>query len=188
MLSVTGRKYLRAPRGTGFLFVRKEIQVKFKLIFMDGFTVQWVSLNDFKVRDDARRFELYEKSRALVLGLGKAVDYALEIGVDRIWHRIQYLASMMRQLLESIDGVTVHDIGAHKCGIVTFSVQGIESAAVKAELAQRQINVSVGLAKSTLYYMSKNQLTSVVRASVYYYNTEDEIKNCCNVVATLYGK
>jgi cysteine desulfurase/selenocysteine lyase len=65
MLSVTGRKYLRAPRGTGFLFVRKEVQDKLKLILMDSFAAEWVSETDFKIRSDARRFELYEKNRGI---------------------------------------------------------------------------------------------------------------------------
>jgi cysteine desulfurase/selenocysteine lyase len=130
ILSVTGRKFLRGPRGTGFLYVRKEIQDKLKLIFMDGFTAQWVSEEDYKIRDDCRRFELYEKNRALTLGLATAVDYALNIGADRIWRRIQHLASLMRLKLGRINGITVHDIGNQKCGIVTFSVKGIDGPAV----------------------------------------------------------
>ncbi len=185
MLAVTGRKYLRAPRGTGFLFVRKAVQDKLDSIFIDGFTVQWVTEDDYKIRDDARRFELYERNRALTLGLGKAVDYVLNIGVDRIWQRIQFLSRLMRQQLKGINGITVHDIGDQQCGIVTFSVNGIESALIKNELAEKQINVSVGLAKSTLYYMNKNHLTAVVRASLHYYNTEEEIKLCCKELVLL---
>jgi cysteine desulfurase/selenocysteine lyase len=185
MLSVTGRKYLRAPRGTGFLYVRKEVQGKLRMLFMDGFSVQQVSEHDFKPRDDARRFELYEKNRALVLGLGKAVDYALDIGVDRVWERIKHLSSMMRNLLENIDGVSVHDKGTHQCGIITFSINGMETAIIKSALAEKNINVSVGLAKSTLYYMNRNHLMAVVRASVHYYNTEDEIIKCCEEITKL---
>jgi len=183
MLSVTGRKYLRAPRGTGFLYVRKAIQDDLKLQFMDGFSAPWVSEDDYKARDDARRFELYEKSRALTLGLGKAVDYALNVGVDRTWERIQYLAGLMRRELRNIPGITVHDFGDEQCGIVTFSVSGMDSATVKSKLAEKQINVSVGLAKSTLIYMNKNHLASVVRASVHYYNTEEEIGATCDALA-----
>ena len=113
MLSVTGRKYLRAPRGTGFLFVRKPVQDKLKLIFMDGFSTKWISETDYKMRADARRFEMYEKNRALTLGLGKAIDYALNIGMDRIWLRIQYLANTLRQQLNQIEGITVHDLAAN---------------------------------------------------------------------------
>jgi len=176
MLSVTGRKYLRAPRGTGFLYVKAAVQDKLKLFFIDGHTAQWDGANDYKVRNDARRFEVYEKNRALVLGLGKAIEYALAIGVDRIWQRVKYLGNLMRRELRGIDGVVVHDIGDEQCGIVTFSVNGVESAAVKAKLAAKQINVSVSLDKSTLIYMQKNKLASVVRASVHYYNTEREIE------------
>lgn len=185
MLSVTGRKYLRAPRGTGFLYVHKAIQDKLKLQFMDGFTTQWVSETDCKIRDDARRFELYEKNRALILGLGKAVEYALTIGVDRIWQRVQYLANALRVQVRSIEGITVHDFGDEQCGIVTFTISGVDSAVVKTKLAEKQINVSVGQAKSTLFFMNKHYLSSVVRASVHYYNTEDEIGVLCDALRYL---
>jgi len=185
ILAITGRKYLRAPRGTGFLYVRKEVQDKLKLTLMDSHTAEWVSETDFKIRDDARRFELYEKNRALALGLGKAVEYAMNIGIDRIWQRVQNLAGKMRKQLEDIDGITVHDQGDQKCGIVTFSVNGVDSALVKSELAAKQINVSVGKAISTLIYMNKNHLTSVVRASIHYYNNEEEIKVMCDALKTM---
>ncbi|RFZ83468.1 aminotransferase class V-fold PLP-dependent enzyme [Mucilaginibacter terrenus] len=182
MLSVTGRKYLRAPRGTGFLYVRKAVQDKLKLILMDSLAAEWVSEDDFKARPDARRFELYEKSRALTLGLGKAIDYALAIGLDKIWMRIQHLASLMRTELRNIDGITVHDIGSMQCGIVTFSVAGIDAAEVKTRLSAKQINVSVAKAISTLIYMNKHHLAATVRASVHYYNTEEEIRTLCSVL------
>jgi cysteine desulfurase/selenocysteine lyase len=185
MLSVTGRKYLRAPRGTGFLFVRKEVQDKLKLILMDSFAAEWVSETDFKIRSDARRFELYEKNRALTLGLGKAIEYALNIGIDRIWQRVQQLADLMREQLSAINGVTVHDFGPEQCGIVTFSVEGIDSAAVKSKLAEQGINVSISKAISTLIYMNKNHLASIVRASVHYYNTDEEIGVLCEALKAM---
>jgi selenocysteine lyase/cysteine desulfurase len=179
MLSVTGRKYLRAPRGTGFLYVRKEVQDRIKPIFMDNHATDWVSLNDYQLRSDARRYELYEKNRALMLGLGKAIEYALNIGLGRIWERIQYLSALLRAQLAQIDGVTVHDFGDRQCGIVTFSVEGFEASAIKSRLANDLINVTVGKAVSTLIYMEKNKLESIVRASIHYYNTEEEIQIFC---------
>ncbi|MDN3580487.1 aminotransferase class V-fold PLP-dependent enzyme [Mucilaginibacter flavus] len=187
MLSVTGRKYLRAPRGTGFLFVKKSVQDKLKLMVIDGFSAPVVSLDDFTPRNDARRFELYEKNRALTLGLGKAIDYALNIGIDRIWQRVQYLAGLLRQKLGTMTGITVHDFGAEQCGIVTFSVDAVDSILVKNKLADKHINVSVGKAISTLIYMDKNHLASNVRASVHYYNTEEEISKLCEELAGLIG-
>lgn len=186
MLAVTGRKYLRAPRGTGFLFVRKQVQDKLNTLFMDGFSAPSVSRDNFQLRNDARRFELYEKNRAITLGLGKAVEYALNIGVDRIWQRVQYLANLMRKQLAGIDGLTVHDFGDQQSGIVTFSVKGMDSGLVKSTLAENNINVSVGKAISTLIYMDKNHLASNVRASVHYYNTEEEIKIMCDTLKAVY--
>lgn len=179
MLTVTGRKYLRAPRGTGFLYVRKEVRDQLELLAVDGFNAEWVTTTDFKLRDDGKRFELYEKNRALTLGLGKAVENALSVGVDRIWERIQFLSGLLRAKLNQIDGVTVQDTGSQQCGIVTFSIEGLDPFVIKSKLAERKINVSVALAKSTLFFMGKHQLTSVVRASVHYYNTEKEIDILC---------
>jgi cysteine desulfurase/selenocysteine lyase len=179
LLSVTGRKYLRAPRGTGFMYVRAGIRDQLRVLFLDGHSTRSVTEEGFQLREDARRFELYEKNRALALGLGKAVDYALAIGVDRIWDRIRLLAGLMRRQLREIPGVTVHDSGDQQCGNVTFSVAGKESVRVKEELAAKNINVSVGKASSTLLYMNRNELVSIVRASVHYYNTEEEIGLLC---------
>ncbi|SRR5260221_371253 len=186
ILSVTGRKYLRAPRGTGFLYVRKTVQDDLNISFMDGHTAVLTSEQEYAIRKDARKFELYEKNRALTLGLAKAIEYALNIGVDRIWQRVQLLAGSMRQQLKSMEFITVHDFGDLQCGIVTFSVNGIDSELVKNKLAEKDINVSVSRAKSTLLYMNKNQLSSIVRASVHYYNTETEIKELCKTLKIIF--
>jgi cysteine desulfurase / selenocysteine lyase len=179
MLAVTGRKYLRGPRGSGFLYVRRQMQDKLKLLFFDGRTVSSVNQQGFVVREDARRFEWYEKNPAVTLGLQKAVEYVLNIGVERVWQRIQFLAFLFRQRLRELDGITVHDQGDELCGIVTFSVSGIPAAAVKTRLAAKNINVQIGMAKSTLYYMNRKGLDGIVRASVHYYNTEEEIELVC---------
>jgi selenocysteine lyase/cysteine desulfurase len=95
------------------------------------------------------------------------------------------LANTLRVQLRGIEGITVHDFGDKQCGIVTFTISGVDSAIVKTKLAEKQINVSVGQAKSTLFFMNKHHLNSVVRASVHYYNTEDEIKTMCNALRYL---
>ncbi|PST83662.1 aminotransferase V [Pedobacter yulinensis] len=185
MLSATGRKYLRAPRGTGFLFVKKASQDKVKPVLLDFFGAGNVSLSGYTLRQDARRFELYEKNRALTLGLGKAVEYALNIGVNRIWDRIKYLAVLLRQQLAENPAIAVHDAGYWLSGIVTFSVKGMESEDVKRKLAERGINVSVGGSQATPIYMEKNGLRAVVRTSVHYYNTEEEIAALCQTLSLL---
>jgi len=185
ILSVTGRKYLRAPRGTGFLFVKKDIQDQLDLLLVDGHSAELTSEDNYQPRPDGRRFELFEKNRALILGLGKAIAYALAIGIERIWQRIQLLSGELRSQLKTIESVNIHDAGTIQCGIVTFSVTGITSQDIKARLSEKNINVSVGLAKSTLIYMNKNDLVDVVRASVHYYNTIDEINIFCKELTAL---
>jgi cysteine desulfurase/selenocysteine lyase len=176
MLSVTGRKYLRAPRGTGFLYVRKTVQDQLRTWLLDGHSVASVDEHGYRLLDNARRFELYEKSRALMFGLGAAVSYALDLGLERIRDRIIYLAGVLRSRVSEVEGITVHDRGERLSGIVTFSVSGMDAAAVKAALAEKRINVSVGRAQSTLIYMNKHRLSTILRASVHYYNTEEEIE------------
>jgi len=175
MLSVTGRKYLRAPRGTGFLYVRSSVQDLLKPVLMDEFSIIDMNEQGFQLKIDAKRFELFENSRALRLGLGKAVEYALNLGLDRISSRIRMLGSILRQELSNLPRVTVMDRGKELSGIVTFSVTGIESMWLQSELAKRQINLSVTTTKATLFYMQKYQLDNILRASVHYYNTEEEI-------------
>jgi selenocysteine lyase/cysteine desulfurase len=164
------------------------VQDDLNISFMDGHTAVLTSEQEYAIRKDARKFELYEKNRALTLGLAKAIEYALNIGVDRIWQRVQLLAGSMRRQLKSMEFITVHDFGDLQCGIVTFSVNGIDSELVKNKLAEKDINVSVGRAKSTLLYMNKNQLSSIVRASVHYYNTETEIKELCKTLTAIAGQ
>ncbi|WP_407429817.1 aminotransferase class V-fold PLP-dependent enzyme [Arcticibacter sp.] len=185
MLSVTGRKYLRAPRGTGFLFVKRAIQDELKPLFLDSFAAANVSLSGYNLRQDARRFELYEKNRGLVLGLGKAVDYALHVGIDRIWNRIEFLSSVMRKKLADIPGVIMRDSGEKLSGLITFSVKGMDSSAVKLKLGALGINVSIGASQATPLYMEKSGLDTVVRASVHYYNTEGEIVMFCRELSTI---
>jgi len=175
ILSATGRKYMRAPRGTGFLYVRKLVQDRITPMLLDFQAAGNVSLTDYTLRNDARRYELYEKNRALVLGLGKAIQYMLSIGLDRIWERISDLATFARFELSKLDGVVLHDAGKSKSGIVTFSIKGMDSAVVKAKLAEFGINVSIGGQQATPIYMENQHLFSVVRASLHYYNTEEEI-------------
>lgn len=185
MLAVTGRKYLRGPRGTGFVYVRKNIQDRLRLFFIDGHSVASVSENSFTLQENARRFELYEKNRALGLGLGAAVQYALDLGLDRIAARIKVVATALRSKLAAIPGVTVHDKGSRLSGIVTFSVAGIDAGKVKAALQEKKINVSIGRANSTIVYMNRRHLSTVVRASVHYYNTEREIDALCAVLGDI---
>jgi cysteine desulfurase/selenocysteine lyase len=176
ILSTTGRKYLRGPRGTGLLYVRRSLIEQLEPPFLDMHAAKWTSHNRYEIRPCARRFENWEAYYAGKVGLGVAIDYALEWGLDRIWRRVKRLADTLRSRLESMDGITAHDLGTERCGIVTFSVRGIDSTEVKRRLSQEGINVTVSLPESTRLDMDERNLESLVRASVHYYNSEPEVE------------
>ncbi len=187
MLSATGRKYLRGPRGTGFLYVRKELIEKLEPPFLDLHAAQWVDFENYVIRPDARRFENWESYVAGKAGLAVAVEYALEWGLEAIYARIQALAGELRRKLAAIPGVSVHDQGAEQCGIVGFAVADRDHEDLMAVLSAQAINVSVSPRNYTLLDMQARGLESLVRASLHYYNDEDEIDRFCGALEELVG-
>lgn len=183
MLSATSRKFLRGPRGVGFLYISSGMLERLDPIVLDLHGATWETRERYAVRPDARRFELWERSPALTLGLDRAVEYALDLGLDAIWERDLYLAQLLRSSLSSIPGVEVRDIGSVQGAIVTFSVEGHEAGEVKATLRDDAVNVSTVTPFSARYDMEARGLPNLVRASVHYYNTEDEIDRLVGVVA-----
>jgi cysteine desulfurase/selenocysteine lyase len=155
---------------------------------LDMFAAEWVAPDRFEVRPDARRFENWENNYAARLGLGVAVDYALDLGLAEIWERIQKLAETLRDGLSFIPDVKVRDIGRVQCGIVTFTLEGVDALDIKAALAARRINVSVSNPSSTLLDASRRNLPPVVRASVHYYNDDAEIAQLLEAVTILSTK
>jgi cysteine desulfurase/selenocysteine lyase len=185
LLSATGRKWLRGPRGTGFLFVREELIERLEPPFLDLHAATWAPGDRVEMRPDARRFETWEGNVAAKIGLGVAADYALGWGIDEIWARVQALAEALRQGLAAIPGVAVHDTGATRCGLVSFTVAGVAAGEVKRRLAARAINVTVSRAASARFDFEARGLTELVRASVHYYNSEDEVARFCDAVCAL---
>jgi selenocysteine lyase/cysteine desulfurase len=185
MLSATGRKYLRGPRGTGFLYVRREVLERLDPPMLDLHAACWVARDRYEVRPDARRFESWERHVAGVIGLGVAIDYALDWDLNTTWERISMLAEYLRAQLATLPGVTVHDLGFERCGIVSFAVAGWRPEDIRREMAARRINVSISTRYSTLLDMDDRGLSELVRASVHYYNTEAELDRFCAVFGAL---
>jgi selenocysteine lyase/cysteine desulfurase len=175
ILSTTGRKYLRGPRGTGLLYVHRELYQTLEPPFLDVHAAHWVAADRYEIRDDARRFENWETNFAGKVGLGVALDYALGWGMVAIWERVRSLGERLREELAAIPGVTVRDLGEERGGIVTFTVDGIAADEVQRRLAAQAMNVTVSSVASTRFDMEARGLDQVVRASVHYYNDEAEI-------------
>ena len=182
MLSATGRKFLRGPRGTGFLWVRRSLIERLEPPFLDLHAATWIGMERYDIRKDARRFENWESYIAGRLGLGAAAEYATAIGLEPIWARVTTLAEALRRALSEIPGVTVRDLGHERCGIVTFTTEGLPAQELRKTLAAAKINVTTSSVFSTRYDMMARGLDLLLRASVHYYNTEEEVSRFCDVV------
>jgi cysteine desulfurase / selenocysteine lyase len=185
MLSATGRKYLRGPRGTGFLYVRRGLLEHMEPLTIDLHAARWTAEDRYELRPDARRFEVWELSYAGKIGLGVAIDYALGFGMEAIRERVSALAEDLRARLAAIPGVVVRDKGAVRSGIVSFTVEGRQPGQVQELLREKAMNVWTSSLASTRLDMEARGIGGVVRASVHYYNTEDEVDRFAGAVSAI---
>lgn len=177
MLSTTGRKYLRGPRGTGFLWVREDWIERLNPAFLDNHAATWTGVDTYQIKDSALRFENWESYFAGRLGLGAAIDYALELGMEEIWDRIQMLSTKLRNGLAEIPGITLRDHGTNKSGIVIFTKDGEPAEDLTARLREtHRINTSLSSAQLTRADQIDQGVQKMVRASPHAYNTEAEIE------------
>jgi selenocysteine lyase/cysteine desulfurase len=183
-LSATGRKYLRGPRGTGFLYVREESLDRFVPSQPDHHGADWSSMESYTFVEGAARFEHWEYSHAAWLGLGAAIDTALELGLDRIQATIGERAKELRAGVTEA-GFAVHDDGIAKCGIVTATHPTLPASDVMAALSHHNINATTTYIGSARADMEARGLAPMVRLSVHCTTTPDEIERTTRVLAAL---
>lgn len=184
LLSGTGRKYLRGPRGTGFLYASENILDGLTPAQPDHHGADWTALDRYEFAAGATRFEHWEHSHAAWLGLGVAVDVAVDIGVDRIQRTVALRAKDLRARLVDA-GMNVHDQGLARCGIVTMTHPRIESADVRARLGELDINTSTTFAGSARADMEARDLPPMVRMSVHCTTTSAELERTVDAVRAL---
>eukprot|EP00903_Cladosiphon_okamuranus_P009577 g9119.t1 len=185
VLCATGRKFLRGPRGTGFLYISREaMDAVGEPPMIDHYAAPWVGTARYELRSDARRFEFWESNVAGRLGLGVALRYAMDIGLQPIETRIRRLAGSLREQLEKEPRVSVMDLGRveNQCGIVSFAVAGMDPADVKQGLRSKRVYVSTSAAGSTPLDAEDRALPTVVRASVHYFNNGEDLKRLMSVL------
>ncbi|MGH9064840.1 MAG: aminotransferase class V-fold PLP-dependent enzyme [Acidimicrobiales bacterium] len=185
LLTGTGRKFLRGPRGTGFLWVRPSALQRLDPYVAEIRSATWDGGRGFTWVDGARRFESWENSYVNVLGLGAAVRQALDLGLDPIGTRTEALGARLRAQLDDLPAVTTHDLGRVRCAIVTASVHGVSAGDVAATLAEAKVNVTTTIAEHTQFDTEDRGVHPLVRLSPHYYNTDDELDHTVGLIARL---
>ena len=182
-LSITIRKFLRGPRGTGFLYISdKALKFGLEPLFIDMRGAEWIEKDEYKQQPDAKRFEDWEFAYALVLGSKTAIEYCINIGQDKIWQQIQLLSKYMRVGLSKIDKISVLDKGPEVGGLVTFTVDGSQPQYIVAELLKRKINVVPSFRNFAIIDFDEKGVQWAIRASPNYYNTFEEIDSFIEAV------
>lgn len=184
-LTATGRKYMRGPRGTGFLFVNQHSLHKFQPSKPDLWSAQWTSRDEYEWMPGAKRYENFEFSRALSLGLGESARYYLEIGPAKVWSRIQQLATQLRIGLSELPGVVVRDKGRVKGGIVTFTMEGKDPDVIQRELMKSNLQLSVARSGTSWFDFPARRIETMLRASVHYFLLEEEVEKLIERVKQL---
>jgi selenocysteine lyase/cysteine desulfurase len=183
-LAAATRKFMRGPRGLGFLYVSdRALAAGAYPITVDMHGADWTEPEEFALKPDARRFEGWEISHALVLGAGAAAEYALEVGIERARDRSWALAGYVRERLAGMDGVRVLDRGPALCAIATAELGGRNAEEVKLALRARRINTSSPSREDGVIDMDEKRATTAIRISPHYYNSADEVDTALAALA-----
>jgi selenocysteine lyase/cysteine desulfurase len=175
-LAATSRKFLRGPRGAGFLFVSDRMLAQGRaplLIDMRG--ADWIEADEYRLFDGARRFENWEFAYALVLGTGTAAAYALQVGVAEAGAYAAALATYAREKIAALPGARVLDRGAALAAIVTVAMDGHEPETIVHRLREQAISTSATGRSSAVIDMDAKGATAALRISPHYYNTRRDI-------------
>lgn len=185
-LSATARKFLRGPRGIGFLFASDRALARGDHpLSIDMRGAQWTTPETYQLSESASRYEEWESPYALVLGLGAAASYATDVGVNVAHVRAWALATDLRRRLASIQGVRVLDPGRAPCAIVTAAITGVDARSVVERLRGQAINTSATLRWYGLLSFAASDVETALRLSPHYYNTESEVALVAQAISDL---
>lgn len=186
LLTATCRKFLRGPRGSGFLYVSDRVlRADYEPLFIDMHGAHWTGPGAYEPAPTAARFEEWEFPYATVLGSAAATRYAREVGIEAIEQRTPALAARLRDRLEPIPGVRVLDRGPRLAALVTFAVAGWQPQPFKAAIDARSVNSALSFREFAQFDFGDKGIEWCLRLSPHYYNTEEEVDHVADVVADL---
>lgn len=175
IMTGTSRKFLRGPRGIGFLHVGKKARSVMEPVVLTNQSAEWTSASDYTLRQDARVFEAWERSVANQLGFSAAIDYLLELGVNEATAQIAQNAAYLRERIADMKNVKVECPANAASAIITFNVDGHTPSEVKNTLEQQNIAVQTASVVHTRLDLEERGITAAVRVSPHYYNDVGEM-------------
>ena len=182
-LSATARKFLRGPRGIGFLYVSDSaLQKNSHPLYLDMRGAIWTDADEFRLVDDAKRFENWEFAYALVLGMGAAADYAMKAGVEACGRYAAELAAHARASLSAMPNARVLDQGANRCAIVTVHFPGHSAREIMLTLRDEAINTTATLREYAVLDMDAKHVPDALRISPHYFNTRRDVDIALNAL------
>ncbi|MGE5107842.1 MAG: aminotransferase class V-fold PLP-dependent enzyme, partial [Sphingobacteriales bacterium] len=185
-LSVTNRKFLRGPRGTGFLYISdRALQTGLEPLFIDMRGAEWIEEDEYRQQADAKRFEDWEFAYALVTGSSEAIKYCLTVGEERIWNQIKYLSAYLRMQLAEVNKLKLLDRGPELSSSVTFTVNHLTPDYIVNQLLQRKINVVASFRNYAVIDFDEKDVQWAIRVSPHYYNTIEEIDELTRAVKSI---
>lgn len=183
-----GHKGIMGPVGTGFLYCKADKMNGLQPENLGGGTVFDVTEDDFKLAEGHARFEGGTQNIAGVIGLGTAVDYIKNIGLDRIEKHSQKLTKLMFDEISDVDNTTVYGNPENIYGIVAFNINGAnphDVAKILDELKRICVRSGHHCAIPAIRHTGAYDFGGSVRASIHCYNTKDEVQILSETLAEI---
>ncbi|WP_415327361.1 aminotransferase class V-fold PLP-dependent enzyme [Chryseobacterium sp. MMS23-Vi53] len=181
-LTATGRKFMRGPRGTGFLYVSdKVLEQNYAPLLLDMRGANWSEFDDYELFKTAKRFEHWEISYASLLGLMEATKYANVVGMQHIEDYNKKLSQKLRENLKNI-GFKVWDWGNNLSSIITFCEPNGDLENSQKVLKENNVFFSVTYKNSALIDFTNKNINGIVRLSPHYFNTPEEIEKVSEIL------
>lgn len=185
-LSATGRKFLRGPRGTGFLYVSDRALAKgLSPLYIDGGGAVWTREQEYQVLPTARRFQTWEKPYALMMGLTTAIQYATTIGLANIEVYNQQLMQRLKHNLAAIPSVAVFDKGAKTCNLLTFRKGDKSASSIQKVLAEHSVFHGLSTKEWGVIDYGKKGVDWTIRLSPHYFNTLEEMDRLTEIIESI---
>ncbi len=184
MAFAPGRKFLRAPRGTGLLYVAPGLAETIRPLGLDLTATTAISTQVLEPAPGARRFDLFEHSVADRLGLGQACRHLLDQGPDRVADEVGRRTAQVVELVRASPGLALVAPGPVR-GIVSFTHPRLEPLEVRARLAQTGVNAWTNVANGSPIDGEARGLGPSVRLSPHATTSDDDLDRLAGALSAL---